>query len=66
MGTEEEAPKWRKSSYSSSGACVEVAPQRETVLVRDSKNPQGLVLTFSRDDFADFVAAIADGEFDHL
>lgn len=41
---------WRKSSHSSSagGNCVEVARDLpEAVAVRDSKDPQGPVLTFS-------------------
>ncbi|MFI7543328.1 DUF397 domain-containing protein [Actinoplanes sp. NPDC049599] len=59
-----EALVWRKSSRSSSGACVEVAPGRGTIMVRDSKNPQGAVLTFGRETFAAFVAGVAQGEFD--
>jgi hypothetical protein len=40
---------WRKSSASgSSGACVEVAESGSSVLVRDSSNPSGAVLVFSR------------------
>ncbi|MGB6165271.1 MAG: DUF397 domain-containing protein [Pseudonocardiaceae bacterium] len=36
---------WRTSSYSAAhGGCVEVAPTRERVLVRDSKNPEGPAL----------------------
>jgi hypothetical protein len=59
-----ETARWRKSSRSSSGACVEVAPRPEAILVRDSKNPQGAVLTFGRDTFAAFIAAVAAGEFE--
>ncbi|MGH4023987.1 MAG: DUF397 domain-containing protein [Pseudonocardiaceae bacterium] len=35
---------WRKSSFSNTGNCVEVARGRVGVLVRDSKDPAGLVL----------------------
>jgi Domain of unknown function (DUF397) len=39
---------WRKSSYSAeSGACVEVAPTPDRVLVRDSKDPDGPALAVS-------------------
>jgi hypothetical protein len=41
---------WRKASYSGTngGGCVEVArPRPGTVAVRDSKNPDGAVLTFT-------------------
>lgn len=40
---------WRKSSFSGGGGnddCVEVAVQPELVGVRDSKNSEGLHLTF--------------------
>ncbi|HET9256905.1 MAG TPA: DUF397 domain-containing protein [Pseudonocardiaceae bacterium] len=37
---------WHTSSYSfGNGNCVQVAPTPETVLVRDSKNPDGPALT---------------------
>jgi hypothetical protein len=42
------ALEWRKSSFSGSGGgeCVEVAACPHTVHVRDSKDPEGPVLTF--------------------
>jgi len=55
------APRWRKSSHSDSGSCVEVAdnlPGR--VLVRDSKDQAGPVLTFSPEAWSAFVATVAD------
>ncbi|MDK1473848.1 DUF397 domain-containing protein [Streptomyces sp. 549] len=43
----EVAYQWRKSSYSGSegGDCVEVATCPDAVHIRDSKNPDGPVLT---------------------
>jgi hypothetical protein len=51
---------WRKSSYSGNGGadCVEVARNLPGVAVRDSKNPDGPILTFSRDEWASFIARI--------
>ncbi|MEU9839391.1 DUF397 domain-containing protein [Actinomadura sp. NPDC048032] len=42
--------KWRKSSYSASngGNCVELADAATGVAVRDSKDPDGPVLLFTR------------------
>ena len=37
---------WRKSSYSSSGNCVEAASFRGGIKVRDTKNRDGYVLRF--------------------
>ncbi|MDG4787947.1 DUF397 domain-containing protein [Micromonospora sp. WMMD1102] len=50
------APRWIKSTRSDSTNCVEVAdnvPGR--VLVRDSKDPEGPVLTFTPRQWGGFV-----------
>ncbi|MCP3817390.1 DUF397 domain-containing protein [Streptomyces sp. A3M-1-3] len=52
---------WRKSSYSDDkgGECVEVAPLDDAVAIRDSKRPDGPVLTVSPSAFATFVTGAA-------
>jgi hypothetical protein len=47
------AARWRKSSRSTDtgGDCVEVAGLPDMITVRDSKNPDGPVLTFARHEF---------------
>jgi len=56
--------RWRKSSYSSDSCnCVEVATAAGPVLVRDSKNPTGPVLTFTTEEWEAFVAGVKGGEF---
>ncbi|MGW2542394.1 DUF397 domain-containing protein [Kitasatospora sp. NPDC001574] len=67
MQSDEPAARWRKSSYSngSGGNCIEVndaAPGQ----VRDSKDPDGAVLTFSPACWQSFVAAIRAGDFGPL
>lgn len=51
---------WTKSSYSTgNGACVEVkSPVVAAMAVRDSKVPQGPVLTFPAEAWKSFVASI--------
>lgn len=50
---------WRKSSYSaSSSECVDVARRGGAVLMRDSKDPDGPVLSFSLDVWREFVAQV--------
>lgn len=61
-------PEWRKSTRSNnSGACVEVATNlrdtQDAVLVRDSKVPDGPVLTFTSREWAAFLGGVRDGEF---
>ena len=57
---------WRKSTRSNgSGACVEVARNlSEIVAIRDSKDPQGPVLTVAPADWASFTATVKDGRLD--
>ena len=57
---------WRKSGRSHlADACVEVADSGgEHVLVRQSTDPDGPVLTFTRGEWDAFVAGAKDGDFD--
>jgi len=59
---------WRKAAASTSnGACVELAPGISgAVYLRDSKDPQGAVLMFSRKEIAAFLNGAKSGEFDDL
>jgi hypothetical protein len=57
------AVEWRKGKRCGSNACVEVAKVDEGVLVRDSKNPDGAVLSFTAQEWAVFVEGIEAGEF---
>jgi hypothetical protein len=51
--------RWHKSSHSSAnGQCVEVAPVAGGIAVRDSKNPAGSRLIFTREAWADFVEGV--------
>ncbi|AKA05552.1 regulatory protein [Streptomyces noursei ZPM] len=60
---------WVKSSYSSAegGNCVECAPASAAttgaVPVRDSKTPEGPILTVSTKSFSAFIAAIKNDAF---
>jgi hypothetical protein len=55
---------WRKSSYSSDGACVETATTPGHVLVRDSKDRDGRVLTFTFAEWKAFLQGVRGGEFE--
>jgi hypothetical protein len=51
--------RWRKSSLSSvNGNCTEVRTADGKVDVRDSKDPCGPVLTFTRDEWDAFTARV--------
>ena len=55
---------WRRSRLCSSGACVSVAADDHRIYVRDSKDPDGPVLAFTRDAWGAFLTHIQAGEFD--
>lgn len=57
---------WRKSSYSqpTQSDCVEVARVGSVKAVRDSKNPEGGVLTLERDVWVALVSQIKRGTLD--
>ncbi len=50
---------WRTSSYSGNGGnCVEIAPGPDRVLVRDSKDPDGPVLSVAPEQWRSFLTTI--------
>jgi hypothetical protein len=59
---------WQKSSFSSGGdggQCVELAAVADRILVRESDDPEAVVIT-SREKLRAFVLGVKAGEFDHL
>lgn len=56
---------WRKAQRSmSNGACVEVAPTAVGVVVRDSMDPDGLVIGYAHKSWGSFVMRARSGSFD--
>lgn len=58
---------FKKSSCSTwypHNQCVEVACRDNTVVVRDSKNPTGTQLHFTKEEWDAFVQGAKKGEFD--
>jgi hypothetical protein len=62
------AAAWRKSSYSNSqGNCVEFAGMGDgSVAVRNSRDPHGPALLYTRAEIEAMINGIKDGEFDDL
>ncbi|WP_433790966.1 DUF397 domain-containing protein [Actinoplanes sp. CA-252034] len=58
---------WHKSTRSggNGGDCVEVAVNLPGIVaIRDTKDPGGATLVFTRAEWAVFLAGVRDGEFD--
>ncbi|MEV5653034.1 DUF397 domain-containing protein [Nocardia sp. NPDC052254] len=59
---------WRKSTFSNpSGNCVELADlSNGLVAVRNSRDPEGAVLVYTRPEIDAFLRGAKSGEFDDL
>jgi hypothetical protein len=59
---------WTKSSHSNAtGNCVEIAElPGGHVAIRNSRDPQGPALIYTRDEIAAFVAGARGGDFDSV
>lgn len=54
-----------KSTFSEGGSCVEVA-KAEVIGVRNSNDPDGPVLLFTRDEWDVFADGMQAGDFDRI
>jgi len=67
MSSTDQELKWRKATVSNAnGQCVELARTADGVAVRDSKDPDGPRLYFTRGEFAAWADGVMRGEFDDL
>jgi hypothetical protein len=68
MDIDRRAIRWIKASVSTgNGACVEVASIKEDeILVRNSRDPEGPILSFTNTEWVAFVAGAKAGEFDAI
>lgn len=57
---------WRMSSFTDGMNCVEVAEIGDNVALRDSKDPAGPVLHFTRGEMLAFLRGAKAGEFDDM
>ena len=58
---------WVKAHSSTSyGQCVQVASAAAGVAMRDSKDPDGPILLYTRTEFKAFLDGARNGDFDHI
>ena len=58
--------RWRKSSFTDNGQCVEVADVGDDILVRNSNHPDAGTLRLNRPQFGAWLRGTQAGEFDDL
>lgn len=63
MLKESHSAAWQRSRFCSDNACVEAAAFDGDILVRDSKNPDGPALRFTREEWSSFLAGVSAGDF---
>jgi hypothetical protein len=59
------SPAWKKATASGAGGCVEIAVIGGKVAVRDSKHPDGDILTYRPGEWRDFLARLKAGSYDY-
>lgn len=57
---------WRIPTLCDSGACVQVAASGQMILMADSKEPEGPVLSYTRSEFRQFILSAKNGYYDDL
>lgn len=57
---------WRVASRCDYGNCVRVAPHTGGIIVGDTKNPDGPVLSYGRPEWEAFIKGVRKGSYDHL
>lgn len=59
-----DGPLWRTASMCNGGDCVRIASRGQTVLLGDSKFPDGPVLTYTQPEWNEFIARVKRGAYD--
>jgi Domain of unknown function (DUF397) len=62
----EPRPAWTKATASGAGACVEIAVIDGKIAVRDSKHPDGGILSYPVNDWSEFLQRVKAGTYDYF
>jgi predicted secreted Zn-dependent protease len=57
---------WHTALSCESGACVEVAANQNTILIRNSREPDGPLIEYTAEEWHAFVSGVKKGDFDNL
>jgi hypothetical protein len=59
-------PAWRVSRDCDGGSCIRVALHKGIIVIGDTKNPEGSVLSYTHYEWVAFLKGIKQGDFDDL
>jgi predicted secreted Zn-dependent protease len=57
---------WLTALNCDGGACVQVAADQNTILIRNSRQPDGPLIEYTPEEWHEFVSGIKKGDFDNL
>jgi predicted secreted Zn-dependent protease len=57
---------WHTALSCEGGACVEVAANQNTILIRNSRQPDGPLIEYTPEEWHAFVSGVKKGDFDNL
>jgi Domain of unknown function (DUF397) len=57
---------WRTAASCNGGTCVKVAASGGSVLIADSKAPDGPILAYTAAEWCEFLVGAKNGDFDDL
>ena len=57
---------WLTALSCDGGACVQVAADQDTILIRNSRQPDGPLVEYTPEEWHEFVSGIKKGDFDNL
>lgn len=55
---------WRKATKSTAGNCIQVMRRNGVIMISDSKNPAGPILSYTLPEWDAFLDGAKRGEFD--
>jgi len=65
-GKSSDEPTWHTASRCEGGQCVQVGTLGDSVLIRNSADPDGTSVTLSQDEWREFLARAKGGDFDTI
>jgi len=65
-GETAEKSAWHRGRMCESGACVEIAPVGDAIMIRSSLNPETTPVTLTRKEWEEFLYGVKEGAFDHI